>query len=147
MAGKPNWVKNENGSEVNLGGFGIPCLFCHTMSEKGRHSTVPSLDICMKCHNYVGHDKEGVIKLREYWDKRIPVKWRKIYNLPDFIYTSHYWHLKANRKSGVFLKCVDCHGEVEKMKSVTVQSSLKMGWCVDCHKEAKVYYFCMVCHK
>ena len=42
MAGAPDWQVDDKGVRVNLGGFGIPCVYCHTMPYKGRHSTIPS---------------------------------------------------------------------------------------------------------
>ena len=41
MAGAPVLQANDKGEMVNAGGFGIPCLYCHTMPYKGRHSTLP----------------------------------------------------------------------------------------------------------
>ena len=66
MAGKPNWVKDKDGKDVNLGGFNIPCLYCHSMEYKGRHATLPSTDICMNCHTAVGQSKEWVLVLNQY---------------------------------------------------------------------------------
>ncbi len=42
MAGEPVIQVNDKGEKTNVGGFGIPCVYCHTMPYKGRHSTLPS---------------------------------------------------------------------------------------------------------
>jgi hypothetical protein len=75
MAGSPVWVKNEKGEMVNQGGFGVPCVTCHTMPYKGRHSTVPSTAVCMNCHGTVGLGKEWVLKMKEFWDRGEPIPW------------------------------------------------------------------------
>ena len=41
MAGAPHWQVNDKGERLNTGGFGVPCLYCHTMAYKARHATVP----------------------------------------------------------------------------------------------------------
>jgi hypothetical protein len=37
-------------------------------------------------------------------------------------------------KAGV--KCQQCHGPVETMETVKQVSSLAMGWCINCHRDA-----------
>ena len=102
MAGQPAWVKNAKGEMVNNGGFGIPCLYCHTMPYKGRHSTVPSTVVCMNCHSTVGLNKEWVLKMKQYWDRGEPIPWVKVHDLPDFVYYDHSAHLNARNEKGAF---------------------------------------------
>lgn len=150
MAGKPNWVKDDAGKDVNLGGFNIPCIYCHTMPYKGRHSTLPSTDICMNCHTVVGQDREWVIALKQYWDAGQPIPWVKVHDLPDFVYYDHSAHLNArNDKGEPKVACADCHGTVEEMEVVTVQHAFNMGWCLDCHRKPEMAAStdCFVCHR
>lgn len=150
MAGKPNWVTGEDGKEVNLGGYDIPCIYCHTMPYKGRHSTLPSIDICMNCHTVVGQDKEWVLKLKQYWESGRPIEWVKVHDLPDFVYYDHSAHLNAKDEKGkAKLDCVDCHGKVEEMDIVSVQHRFNMGWCLDCHRKPEMGAStdCYTCHR
>ena len=122
MAGAPNWTKDEKGNDVNLGGFNIPCPYCHSMEYKGRHSTLPSTDICMNCHSTVGQDKEWVLVLKDYWERGEPIGWVKVHDLPDYAYYDHSAHLSVADDQGMAkLDCVDCHGVVEEMDVVSVQ--------------------------
>ena len=73
MAGPPVWQADATGQQVNVGGFGIPCVYCHTMPYKGRHSTVPSTAVCMNCHTSVGLNREWVLKMKDYWDRGEPI--------------------------------------------------------------------------
>ena len=100
MAGAPVWQTNEKGEKVNAGGFGIPCVYCHTMPYKGRHSTVPSTAVCMNCHSTVGLNKEWVLKMKEYWDWGEPISWVKVHDLPDFVYYDHSAHVNAKDAQG-----------------------------------------------
>jgi hypothetical protein len=150
MAGEPKWETDENGEAVNVGGFGIPCMYCHTMAYKGRHSTVPSTDICMNCHSTVGQDKEWVLVMKDYWDRGEPIPWVKVHDLPDFVYYDHSVHLAAVDEAGkAKLDCVDCHGKVEERKIVRVEYNFNMGWCMDCHRkpEMNASIDCVTCHR
>lgn len=161
MAGEPQWVTNEKGVQVNAGGFGISCIYCHSMPYKGRHATLPSTAVCMNCHSNVGLDKEWVLKMKEFWDRGEPIPWVKVHDLPDFVYFDHSVHLNAkDAAGGVKLAsltaaggtagvCANCHGQVERMDIVGVKNAFNMQWCLDCHRkpEIKAPTDCITCHR
>ena len=161
MAGAPVMQTNEKGEQVNVGGFGIPCVYCHTMPYKGRHSTLPSTAVCMNCHSTVGLNREWVLKMKEYWDRGQPIPWVKVHDLPDFVYFDHSAHLNAKDASGKpklpnvdangqpMPQCQTCHGKVQEMDIVSVQHPFNMQWCLDCHRkpEIKASTDCIACHR
>lgn len=161
MAGAPVMQTNEKGESVNVGGFGIPCVYCHTMPYKGRHSTLPSTAVCMNCHSTVGLNREWVLKMKEYWDRGQPIPWVKVHDLPDFVYFDHSAHLNAKDASGnpklpnvdasgqPMPQCQTCHGKVQEMDIVSVQHPFNMQWCLDCHRkpEMKASTDCVTCHR
>lgn len=150
MAGAPNWTVDDSGNEINMGGYDIQCVYCHTMPYKGRHSTLPSTDICMNCHASVGQDKEWVIKTIAYWEAGEPIPWVKVHDLPDFVYYDHAAHLNAMDDQGQpKVECADCHGAVEEMSRVSVQHAFNMGWCLDCHRKPEMGAStdCVICHR
>ena len=161
MAGAPVWQTNDKGEKVNVGGFGIPCVYCHTMPYKGRHSTVPSTAVCMNCHTTVGLNKEWVLKMKDYWDRGEPIPWVKVHDLPDFVYYDHAAHVNAKDAEGrpllpltdaqgkPMVVCQNCHGKVETMEIVSVQNAFNMQWCLDCHRkpETKASTDCVTCHR
>jgi hypothetical protein len=161
MAGAPVWETNDKGEKVNVGGFGIPCVYCHTMPYKSRHSTLPSTAVCMNCHTSVGLNKEWVLKMKEYWDRGEPIPWVKVHDLPDFVYFDHSAHLNATDEQGrlklptttadgqPMVVCQTCHGEVDKMDKISVQHAFNMQWCVNCHRqpEMKASTDCVTCHR
>jgi hypothetical protein len=122
---------------VMAGQYKIDCLYCHTEAEKGPHAGIPPVSTCMKCHNEIqtkdaqGNVKASIAEMLRYWEEKKPIPWVKVHDLADFVYFDHSRHLteKAN------LECADCHGPVEKMDRVKRVHSLKMGWCLDCHKQ------------
>jgi hypothetical protein len=161
MAGEPAWTTNAQGARINTGGFGIPCLYCHTMPFKGRHATLPSTAVCMNCHSNVGLDKEWVLKMKEFWDRGEPIPWVKVHDLPDFVYFDHAAHLNARNEQGVaklvstdaggrpVAPCATCHGQVDRMDIVAVQNPFNMQWCLDCHRKPSINAptDCITCHR
>jgi hypothetical protein len=161
MAGPPVWQTNAKGEKVNVGGYDIPCVYCHTMPYKGRHSTVPSTAVCMNCHSSVGLSKEWVLKMKDYFDRGEPIPWVKVHDLPDFAYYDHSAHLLAKDEKGEpkipakdaqgnpINQCEACHGKVETMEIVSVQHAFNMQWFLDCHRkpEMKASTDCVTCHR
>jgi len=123
--------------KLHAGDLGINCVYCHVGAENGKSATIPSLNICMNCHNYVEkgpkHGTKEIAKLKEAYDKGKPVEWVRIHNLPDFVYFNHKQHVVAGGQ-----QCQTCHGPVETMDEVYQFSPLSMGWCINCHRETEV---------
>ena len=144
--------------KIHSGDNQIDCQYCHSSARISKHSGIPSLNVCMNCHENIaeydgeedlekGYTKDfytnEIKKLYKAvgWDenKRIytgdvePVKWVRIHNLPDFVYFNHSQHVNV---AGV--ECQTCHGPVEEMEIAYQHSSLTMGWCINCHRETNV---------
>jgi hypothetical protein len=121
---------------IMAGQFKIECIYCHSQAEKGRYATIPPTSTCMKCHteikvkNAQGELKPAMAQLLESWEKKEPIHWAKVHDLADFVYFDHSRHIAGG------VECEECHGKVETMERVQRVYSLKMGWCLDCHKEA-----------
>ena len=161
MAGPAVMQTNAKGEAVNVGGYDIPCVTCHTMPYKGRHSTVPSTAVCMNCHTTVGLNREWVLKMKDFWDRGQPIPWVKVHDLPDFVYFDHSAHLNAKNADGSsklplvdeagqpMVACQNCHGKVQEMDIVSVQQPFNMQWCLDCHRkpEIKASTDCIACHR
>ncbi len=148
---------------LHAGELGIACLYCHSGAEKSRHAGIPAASTCMNCHREVtapfgavraeeaaakkeGRKPERIVspELQKLYDalalneklqrdpEKMPVAiaWNKIHNTPDFVYFDHRPHVAAG------VSCQQCHGPVEAMDRVRQVSSLSMGWCVNCHRDA-----------
>tara|TARA_B100001109_G_scaffold170770_1_gene139469 strand:- start:664 stop:1917 length:1254 start_codon:yes stop_codon:yes gene_type:complete len=144
--------------KIHSGANQIDCQYCHSSARKSKHSGIPSLNVCMNCHENIaeyngeedlekGYTKDfytnEIKKLykavgwdeqsRTYTGETEPVKWVRIHNLPDFVYFNHSQHVNV---AGV--ECQECHGPIEEMEIVYQHSSLTMGWCISCHRESDV---------
>jgi len=146
--------------KVHAGVNQINCQYCHIGVYQGKQATIPSVNVCMNCHQAIneykgdkiyteeGKEVDGtaeIKKLYKYagfvegkpWDaaNAKPIEWVRIHNLPDHVYFNHAQHVKAGQ-----VQCQTCHGEIQKMDEVKQFSNLSMGWCVNCHRETKVQF-------
>ena len=144
--------------KIHAGANQIECKYCHSSARVSKHSGIPSLNVCMNCHEYIaeyngeedlenGYTKDfytnEIKKLYSAvgWDEENqvytgntkPVKWVRIHNLPDFVYFNHAQHAQVAK-----IECQTCHGPVEEMEIMYQYSPLTMGWCIDCHRESNV---------
>ena len=132
--------------KIHAGQNGINCVYCHTGAEKGKHSNIPSLNVCMNCHTYVQEGPSGTEEIgkiyaaldynpdtKEYGDNPTPVEWVRVHNLPDLSYFNHSQHVVVGK-----IECQECHGAMEEMGVAEQHSPLTMGWCINCHRETSV---------
>lgn len=119
--------------ELHAGAHEIACTYCHTGAERGKSATIPSVNVCMNCHNQIKKESPEIKKILTAYETNTPIEWVRIHNLPDFGYFNHYQHYKV---AGI--QCQKCHGPIEKMTEVYQHSQLTMGWCINCHRETKV---------
>jgi cytochrome c551/c552 len=138
--------------QLHAGTLKIDCQYCHFSAYKSKNAAIPSLNVCMNCHNYItasekynGETSPEIAKIykaldydpetKVYGDNPKPVQWIRIHNLPDLAYFNHSQHVKV---AGI--KCQECHGPIQTMKEVYQYSPLTMKWCINCHKTRDVNY-------
>ena len=114
----------------------IPCEYCHVYARRSQVSGVPSVELCMGCHKFVAAQLSEVQKLKQYWDKKEPIPWVKVHDVPDFVRYPHWRHVRASNENfpnGV--PCQTCHGPIETMDVVQKADPNfgLMGWCLTCH--------------
>ena len=144
--------------KIHAGANQIECKYCHSSARVSKHSGIPSLNVCMNCHQNIaeyngeedlenGYSKDFYTKEikklyaavgwdeenQQYTGKTEPVKWVRIHNLPDFVYFNHAQHVQVGQ-----IECQTCHGPVEEMEVMYQYSPLTMGWCINCHRETNV---------
>ncbi len=109
----------------------INCTYCHTEVFNNRHATLPSLDMCMKCHQVVKTETKEVKELISRYEKGTPVHWNRVHRLPDYVYFDHKSHVQIG------IDCNSCHGAVKDMDHMQQTRSFHMRGCLDCHRQAK----------
>lgn len=122
----------------------MECQYCHWNVAKADYATIPDVELCMGCHKLVkGHDepsKAEIAKLEKYYDEGVPIPWVKVHVMPDHYRFNHKRHVKAG------VTCHECHGQIPEMPVVERVTSMKMGWCIDCHREKGSSIDCTTCH-
>jgi hypothetical protein len=126
---------------THINKVGLACTHCHTTADKSPRAGVPAMSICMACHENAATDRPEVQKLRGYWDRKEPIPWIKIHILPWHVRFTHKRHIKAG------VDCSVCHGDVRAMMPMRQVRSLKMGWCIGCHRSRGAATDCAACHK
>ena len=132
--------------EIHAGQNQMDCLYCHNGAAKSPVANIPAASTCMGCHRVVATDKPEVQKLAGYVERGEPIPWVEVHRLPDHVKFNHVRHVKAG------VECQTCHGPVERMPVVYKYASLKMGWCLTCHREKQhderfpASMDCLVCH-
>lgn len=126
---------------THAGKLNLACDFCHSGVKQEASAGVPALSVCLSCHRAIATDRPEIEKLLGYERRGEPVRWQRLHNLPDFIHFTHQRHIQAEQP------CAACHGAVERMLEVQRVRSLKMGWCVSCHRSRGAPRDCATCHK
>lgn len=132
--------------DIHAGKLGMDCTYCHYSAEKSPIADIPSLGTCMGCHKIAVTDRPEIQKLTGYWNRHEQVPWVEVYRLPDHVKFNHERHVRAG------FACQQCHGPVQTMKVMYQYPSLKMGWCVSCHRDnlnnpaRPASMDCLTCH-
>jgi len=132
--------------KIHAGDNKIECLYCHFGADKSPVANIPPVEVCMGCHKIVAADKPNIQKLTEYYTKGEPIPWIQVHVLPQHVKFNHKRHVKAG------VACQECHGPVQEMAVVRQVNSLKMGWCISCHRarlddpKFPTTMDCVVCH-
>ena len=119
--------------KVHAGQYEIDCNYCHTGVNISKSANIPSVNICMNCHNAIETDKPEIQKILTAYEENRPIEWVRVHNLPDLAYFNHKQHVAVGG-----LDCATCHGPIEEMDVVYQYSELTMGWCINCHRETEV---------
>ena len=119
--------------KVHAGQYEIDCNYCHTGVNISKSANIPSVNICMNCHNAINTDKPEIQKILTAYEENRPIEWVRVHNLPDLAYFNHKQHVAVGG-----LDCATCHGPIEEMDVIYQYSELTMGWCINCHRETEV---------
>ena len=106
----------------------IDCRYCHASVEKAAFAGMPSTKVCLTCHSQLFADAPMLAPLHASARTGRPLAWRRVYDLPGFVYFDHSIHVAKG------VGCVECHGRVDRMPLMRLEAPLTMEWCLDCHR-------------
>jgi hypothetical protein len=118
---------------IHVTGLRIDCRFCHAGVERTPFAGLPSTTQCIVCHNQTWMASTAFSAVRRSVATGRPIPWRRVSELPGFVYFDHSMHVTHG------VGCEVCHGRVDLMPVVRQTAPLTMQWCVDCHRDPAPY--------
>ena len=119
--------------EHHAGGLGIDCRYCHTTVETSSFANIPATKICMNCHSQMWAASPTLEPVRESYLTGRSIAWTRVHDLPGFVYFNHSIHIHKG------VGCSTCHGRVDRMPLTWQAESLRMEWCLNCHRNPERY--------
>lgn len=119
----------------------LSCFMCHSEAPRSSRAGIPPLETCLLCHARIIRTYPYIAKLREHFDRNMPVVWERVNWLPEFVYFNHSMHIQRGIDCGV------CHGEVSLMDRVVKARKFEMGFCIRCHRKNNATHDCFACHR
>lgn len=113
----------------HVSGLGLDCRYCHTSVEVSANAGMPSTAICMTCHSQIWTNAAMLSPDRRSLAERKPIRWTRVYQLPDYVYFDHSIHIAKG------VGCTECHGSIGDMPMTWKATTLYMSWCLSCHRD------------
>jgi hypothetical protein len=82
----------------------------------------------MNCHQQIWTNATMLEPVRESYRTGKSIEWVKVNYLPDYVYFNHSMHVAKG------VGCFSCHGPVNKMPLTYQAESMRMEWCLSCHR-------------
>jgi hypothetical protein len=112
----------------HVSGLGIDCRYCHTSVEVAQTAGLPATETCMTCHSQIWTNAAMLAPVRQSLADNKPLRWRRVYTLPDYVYFDHSIHVAKG------VGCTECHGPIGEMPLTRRATDMTMRWCLDCHR-------------
>lgn len=118
---------------IHAGRLSLDCRYCHTSVETSSFAGIPSIEQCMTCHSQIAKGLPDIEALAASERSGTPIVWRRVNNLPDYVYFDHSIHVAKG------VACETCHGRIDQMSVVYQVAPMTMDWCLNCHKNPTPY--------
>jgi len=119
----------------------IDCVFCHEFFDSQAAAGIPRTELCGTCHSAMSQESEATRELMRYVDDEEIIPWVRLYELPQYTYFPHKWHVRAG------IECAACHGAIGESMTASRHRVLDMQFCLDCHESRQASVDCVTCHK
>lgn len=122
----------------------LTCEFCHKYVRQGAHAGLPDAETCSICHSAPQGTSEEAAKVTELISEGDPLRFTKLFRLPDHVFYTHRRHVGLGE-----LECVNCHGTIAETERPPPRALIRvtMEFCVDCHREQEQTLDCNACHR
>jgi Cytochrome c7 and related cytochrome c len=113
----------------HVSGLGLDCRYCHMTVETSANAGMPPTATCMTCHSQLWTHAAILAPVRESLAEDKPLRWTRVYTLPDYVYFDHSIHIAKG------VGCTECHGPIGDMALTWKATTLYMSWCLACHRD------------
>jgi mono/diheme cytochrome c family protein len=121
--------------KVHYTEYNIDCIYCHLDATKNTTANLPTIQICMKCHNYIEEGEEygktEIAKLYRLQKEKKEIQWKTGCRFDTDTHFDHQIHTSL-----VQIDCIDCHQNTEQ--PLILSSGFKMKFCINCHESSTV---------
>jgi hypothetical protein len=123
---------------------GVACTDCHAGVQTQAKATLPSVDVCMTCHQVALTDSAQEEKVRTVAAASQELNWVQLTQTPPNVFFSHRRHVAV-----AHLPCAECHGAMERATKPPDHAFrvFKMAACIGCHQQHRVNADCNDCHR
>ena len=127
--------------KLHAGTNNLKCATCHKNPDPGESMGLATAATCMQCHSDIKTDSPEVQKIAAHAKDNREIKWRRVYEIPSYVFFSHRSHLTKSSAT-----CATCHGEVKEMEQMYKAKEINMASCMNCHQANKASTDCVYCH-
>ncbi len=123
----------------------LECQGCHTTVADRPYASIPSISLCLECHEEPLTDRPEEARLLAYAEEpRREIPWVRLFRQPGHVYYSHRTHVGIAE-----IPCRTCHGDFgERAGSETrPPANLTMEDCIACHRQSSARNDCTACHR
>ena len=124
----------------HVGTLKLKCNMCHPNRDPGETMGIAAASVCMQCHSAVKTDSPAIQKVADAAKNAKPIRWRRVYEIPTYVFFSHRTHLNAGAT------CDACHGPVAERDVLAREADISMKGCMTCHTQKKASNDCTTCH-
>lgn len=123
---------------------GLACTDCHTGVETQAKATLPSVEVCIGCHQAALTASAEEERIRTAAAAGQELNWVQLTQTPAHVFFSHRRHVAV-----AHLPCTECHGPMEQATKPPERPFrvFKMAACIGCHQQHRVNADCNDCHR
>jgi cytochrome c7-like protein len=115
---------------------------CHEAVLTGPVAGLPSVRVCMGCHNTIATDRPRIQRITQMRKEGTDLAWQRVFGYPreSHVKFNHAPHIRKE------IGCATCHGDIAHQTVAQRNVDLNMGFCVNCHRERNAPTDCLTCH-
>jgi len=122
----------------------LECASCHPGATTSFHSQLPTLELCLECHEEKLSDNPEEAKIRQLAKENPQPEFRKLFVFPNHVFYSHRRHVVVAK-----IPCERCHGAIAETSTPPRRPlvHITMQYCLDCHRKRGASQDCIECHR